>query len=538
MSGLALPLSSSLCAVVLLAGLGCQKTLGDALRPDDHTGAGAAGAELECGAAPGRIKPLVVDWDPDARVDLEAAMQGGVVVVKYECPNVVILPGCTVDGTYSYAGVSRKEQVIQMQNMDDVHANIPISSAKVGAEIQSGRAIDLATVLVGRRSTTVTNLSRAALSGDCEGATHFVRSASLGAFSMATGSKGSAGVVVEMFGYGAGASSDSTRQALNSDGNLDSCRTSDPSSPTPPDECQAPVRIDLIPVSEATSSVAADASDEEETKTEAAENPCMPGFVFAQGMCTRPTDAHAYLCASADEAECKTQCDKGSAESCFNLGRILARRTWMDDIGPARPPLEKACTAEIPESCTLLGEALWGMADPEADAAAADQAINQAYGFLMRGCQGGDGYGCELAGDIMSDNKLPSYDESAAFGLYSRACELGSGVGCSFAADRLFEGKGVAKNLERGLQTLLRSCEAGSVDECAEFGEILAEGRHGVTKDLKVATKFMAHACEVDVGWCEAAGDIAAKAGDAGLAKQMYQRDCDFDNESEACGKL
>jgi TPR repeat protein len=264
----------------------------------------------------------------------------------------------------------------------------------------------------------------------------------------------------------------------------------------------------------------------------------MPGFVFAQGMCTRPTGAHAYLCAPADEAECKTQCDEGSAESCFNLGRILARRSWMDDIGPARPPLVKACTAEIAESCTLLGEALWGMADPEVDAAAADQAINEAYGFLMRGCQGGDGYGCELAGDIMSDHKLPSYDESAAFGLYSRACELGSGVGCSFAADRLFEGKGVAKNLERGLQTLLRSCEAGSVDECAEYGEVLAEGRHGVTKDLKLAAKFMAHACEVDVGWCETAGDIAAKAGDAGLAKQMYRRDCDFDNESEACGKL
>ncbi len=536
MSRLALPLFSSLC-LVLLAPLGCQRTVGDALRPDDHTGAGVTGAELDCGATPGRIKPLVVDWDPDARVDLEAAMQGGVVVVKYECPNVVILPGCTVEGSYSYAGVSRKEQVIQMQNMDDVHANIPISSATVGAEIQSGRAIDLATVLVGRRSTTLASLSREGLSGECEGATHFVRSASLGAFSMATGSKGSAGVVVEMFGYGGGASSDSTRQALNSDGNLDSCRTSDPGSPTPPSECQAPVRIELIPVGEGAGSKSAD-EDGEETKTAAAENPCMPGYVFSAGMCTRPSEAAAHLCAPEDEAECKTECDKGSAESCFNLGRILARRHWMDDLAPARGPLEKACTADIAESCTLIGEVLWGMADPEENAAAADQAINQAYGFVMRGCQGGDGYGCELAGDIMADEKLPSHDEAAAFELYARACDLGSGVGCSFAADRLFEGKGVAKNLERGLETLLRSCESGSVDECAEFGEVLAEGRHGVPKDLKVAAKFLSHACLTDVGWCETAGDVASKAGDAALAKQMYELDCDYDNESSSCAKL
>lgn len=520
-------LIAPLTALVFLVPLGCSKTVGDALRPDDHTGASAAGAELDCAGPTGRIKPLVVDWDPDARVDLEAAMQGSVVVVKYECPTIEILPGCTVDGSYSYAGVSRKEQVIQLQNMDDIHANIPISSAKVGVEIQSGRAIDLATVLVGRQSTTVTSLSSEALSGECEGATHFVRSASLGAFSMATGSKGKAAVVAEMFGFGAGASSDSTRAALNSDGSLESCRTSDPSSPTPPAECQAPVRIELIPIDGEPQAKAGDG----ELKSAAAENPCLPGYVYADGMCVRPSADRPHLCDPDDQADCQAQCDKGDAQSCFNLGHLLAAK---DD--PADAPLSKACDAEIAEACTLLGEILWYDADPEDDPNA-DQQINRAFQLVSKGCEGGDGYGCELAGDIFSDSELPSYDESRAYALYIRACDLGSGIGCSFAAERLFEGKGIGKDVGKGLELLLRSCQAGSWDECGEIGGILSNGSHGLERDLATAAKYFGVACLGDVGWCEKAGDVAKLAGDDEAAKRWYQRDCDEDPDSDSCSK-
>lgn len=38
--------------------------------------------------------------------------------------------------------MSRKEQVVQMTDMDELRANIPMSSARVGGENQRGRAID------------------------------------------------------------------------------------------------------------------------------------------------------------------------------------------------------------------------------------------------------------------------------------------------------------------------------------------------------------------------------------------------------------
>lgn len=521
-------------AVLSLCLPACQKTVGDALRPDEHTGAAAVGAELVCSDAPTRIKPLVVDWDPDARVDLEAAMQGSVVVVKYDCPSVEILPGCSVDGSYSYAGVSRKEQVIQMTNMDEVQANIPISSAEVGVDIQSGRAIDLATVLVGRRSTTVTSLKASALEGECAGATHFVRSASLGAFSMATGSKGKAAVAAELFGYGGGASSDSSRSALNADGDFESCQSSDPGSGTPPSECQAPVRIELVPIKDGGAGADAGESDGK-VKVAGADNPCMPGFVSVDGLCTRPTEDRAYLCDPNDEAECKAQCDKGNVESCYNYGRLRMQKSW--EIGDEAEPLTRACDAGIAPACTLLGDRLWGWYDPEEDPEA-DQKLNEAFRLLNIGCEGGEAYACELVGDIFGTEDLPSFSDAEAFKFHYRSCELGSGVGCSLAAERLFEGKGVATDLVKGVETLMRSCEGGSVDECGELATYLSEGKYGLPQDFETASVLMMHACIEDVGWCESACEIAGQAGNAQYTAAACKRDCDYDDESASCSKL
>src|SRR5690606_11388548 len=181
-------------------------------------------------------------------------------------------------------------------------------------------------------------------------------------------------------------------------------------------------------------------------------------------------------------------------------------------------------------------EMLWYDADPEDDPNA-DQMINQAFTLVMKGCEGGDGYGCELAGDIVSDSALPSYDESRAYGLYIRACDLGSGVGCSFAAERLFEGKGTGKDVGKGLELLLRSCQAGSADECGELGGILNNGKHGLERDVATAAKYYGVACLGDVGWCEMAGDVAKQAGELELARRWYQRDCDEDPGSDSCSK-
>jgi hypothetical protein len=64
-----------------------------------------------CTGTPKQAKPLIVDLDPDARVDLEATMKKGVAVVAYDCKSFRVLPACKVpEARYEYAGVSRKTE--------------------------------------------------------------------------------------------------------------------------------------------------------------------------------------------------------------------------------------------------------------------------------------------------------------------------------------------------------------------------------------------------------------------------------------------
>jgi len=506
---------ASLASLVLLAPVGCTKTGADAQPPADPTSA----VEQDCVAATGRIKPLVVDWDPAARGELDAAMQASVVVVKRDCGAVEILPGCRVDGSYSYAGLDRHEQVVQLETIDDVHANVPAGSATFGSEIQSGGVIDLATVLVGRHSTTITNLSAASLIGECEGATHFVRSVSRGAFALAKGSKGQAAAVAELFGAGS---------PLSAAGELAACMTTTASTSTAPAECQAPVRIDLVPIVGDDQTAA---KHTQASKIAAIEDPCAPGYVFGAGMCARPSADRPQLCDPRDPADCEAQCAKGDVASCFNHGRLLAPSSGSAP-GPSQAPLSQACEAGVAEACTLLGELLWY--DPNHDA----QEITMALELVNKGCEGGIGYACDLAGDIVSDKSLPSFDLARAFAFYSRACDLGEAVGCTFAAVRLFRGEGVAKDAGAGLARLERSCQAGSISECGDIGSILAQGKYGATKDQATASTYLGRACMADPAWCEEAGKVATDVGDADSAKRFYARDCELHPDGESCSKI
>ncbi|MBL8744042.1 MAG: hypothetical protein JNK04_23205 [Myxococcales bacterium] len=183
--------------------LSCGGAVGEAVRPDDYTAAGVSGGPNACEGPGKQAKPLIVDLDPDSRVDLEAAMKRGVAVVAFDCKSLRVLTSCKVgDAKYEYAGVSRKEQVIQLTSQDDLAVSLPISSAKLGGEVKSGRSIDLALVRVGQSSAPLGSITRDQLQGSCEGATHVIQTATVGAFSMSTGSVGKVGAQRQSGGNG------------------------------------------------------------------------------------------------------------------------------------------------------------------------------------------------------------------------------------------------------------------------------------------------------------------------------------------------
>jgi hypothetical protein len=504
----------------------------DAVRPQDHTALSATGTKgPTCTGAPRQSKPLIVDLDPDARVSLEAAMKRGVVVVAYDCTSFRVLPTCKVpEARYEYAGVSRKEQVIQMNSQDDLNVNLPISSGKLGAEMKSGRSVDLALVRVGMTSTALGQITRAELVGGCDGATHFVQNATLGAFSLATGSVGKAGAVAEMFGVGGAAKSESERKAMTKDGSLDDCRKSDPDGAAPPAECRSPLQVDLFPVlgdapTAPTAHAAGDPKskkDEKAKTVEAAENDCPAGYSFADGICTRGA-TQAHLCDSKNKAECTEQCDKGNAESCLNLGRI-------ENSNPAVaiPLYKKACAGGSASACGAAGLAMMPD-DYKSPTVAAEARLGLA--FAEQGCDGGDGRACNVEGDYQEfdDFKIKSFP--AAMKAYARGCTLGYGESCFRLAKIHFEATDVPRDGGKGLSLLNKSCQAGNADECGLVAAIYEMGRaygstEGVTADPEKAFASFKRACLLDATWCERSARGALTAGKDKDAFAFAERGC------------
>ena len=143
------------------------------------------GARVACELEGSRARPLVVDMPATERAMLEATMKSGLAVVSYDCEQLRILPGCRVEGSYAYVGVTTKEEQIQLVDLDEVQANLPFGGVDV--DVSAGRTVDIAMMLVGQLTTPLASVSEGRLVGDCDGATHFVRGATVGAFAMTQG---------------------------------------------------------------------------------------------------------------------------------------------------------------------------------------------------------------------------------------------------------------------------------------------------------------------------------------------------------------
>src|SRR5262245_9588263 len=78
----------------IAASLGCG-SVGDVARPKDPTAAGVLG-EATCKQVGKEGRPLIVDWIPESRQDLEVVMKNSVAVVAYDCNSIKVLPDCKV----------------------------------------------------------------------------------------------------------------------------------------------------------------------------------------------------------------------------------------------------------------------------------------------------------------------------------------------------------------------------------------------------------------------------------------------------------
>ena len=203
---------------------------------------------IEACKTPERHDLMVVDWTPELRGDLEVAMKEGIALVSYDCRAFKLAGSCSLEGSYGYIGTTRREKRIEMSSSDEVAANLPVGGlswlSDLGGKLGRESALAAQLVMVGKRSSARKQASADELQGRCDGATHFVRAATVGAFVVASGSKAELAASAKLLGKGASAGSKSGTKIQAQDGDLDSCTTSKPDDKTPPAQCGAVVRIE------------------------------------------------------------------------------------------------------------------------------------------------------------------------------------------------------------------------------------------------------------------------------------------------------
>ena len=479
-----------------------------AVQPSNPTFAGATGGEtLKSGATCHEVgdegTPLIVDWPADRRLDLEAAMKDGAAIVHYDCNSFKLLTDChnKTKTPYGFIGTTKREQVVSLANGDEVKANLPLQGGSVGGGMSRGQTLDIGLMMIGKRATTAVDISRDELEGKCDGATHFVRSATVGAFAMQTGTAGEVKVAAKMFGIGASGASSSTLGMQSREGDPTACDSADSDAKDPPKKCGGLLRIQLVgltgakkdgdaPIAAAAGKANAKKSNAVSSSLAASETLCPTGLVGVEGKCTAPVANVAHECRPGDAQECSAQCDLGNLPSCAKYGFMLT-----DMSGKAKYDETKSLAA------------------------------------FRKACDGGNAAGCSGLGDAYTLALGVAEDHDKAFKLYQSSCAAGFADACDNLGQSYEAGWGVRKDPAKGASIRSRACNAGSSNACITIGEYYEKGKGGFSKDMKSAVMYYAKACDGGSGEsCEDLGERFAK-GDGvptnkSLSLALYQKGC------------
>lgn len=483
------------------------------------------------------LEPMVVDWDPDQRQSLEIAMKQGVAVVEYSQRGFRLLRDCKVDGAYGYMGTTRRERVLRLDSADDVRANLPLGggllAVQLGGELQQGSTLDVAMVLVGQMRTTWRTVTPNDLLGRCDGASHIVRGATLGAFAMDRGDKTRARAAAEIFKLGASYGTASSRTVRNVDGSFEDCANAKPDGASPPPQCGALVRLELEALSVPASAPDGGVSSAPEggafvAPTFATKDPCPAGFVASQGKCTRQGGAAITECEYGEGAACQRACEAGKSLSCARYGLMMLRGDGVvRDQGAGLQLLARACGGDVGGACTMLGDIV-----AEGALGVTKNALegNKAY---ARACDLGDPEGCQRLGArlLTGMGGLPKNPQLAAQAM-ERGCNGGDKNACSDLGVLFLGGSPpFATDLPRAARLFKLACDGRSGVGCANLGYMLEFGQ-GVRADLGAAASFYAKGCGVDATQClwfaamVDAGKVPGQARDEQKAVSLWKMAC------------
>ena len=236
----------ALLAGALLSSSGCRNRQNLAERVIDDPAQRLAAQR--CGGAGQIVRPLIIEWPATDRASLEGRLRRGqVIVVRYEGCAVEVMRDCAAPTTgYDYIGITRKNDRINIRTTDELFVNMPLTAVSLEAKLAKAGELNVAMALVGNYEAQRSRFDLSELQGRCDGATHVIAAAQVGAFVFYTGAGAEIGAGVEVESVaGAGGRSTASREVLNEDGDAQACESSSPSDQGPPPECGALLRLEL-----------------------------------------------------------------------------------------------------------------------------------------------------------------------------------------------------------------------------------------------------------------------------------------------------
>lgn len=462
----------SLLPIILGVVAGC--TAGSAARAarTDAPGAAEALGRAACGHPGNDTEPWVVDLPADRRVEIEAAMQKGITFVSYDCHELKLLRGCDVAGAYDYTGTTTIEDKLALEDADAVALNLSggaALAAKVRADIDRGMKIHIGYVLVGQRSTNLAWISRSELPGRCQGATHFIGRASIGAYAIASSSSAQMGSVAEIFERGASAQSTSSALRTTTVGEPRACNAATVDDTGPPPQCAAPVKLLLVGIAPGTEPPPDAPRREDEPLALAAK---MFRDACDRGNARACSDVGHQARLDHREAEAvkwfERACKLGYGRACFHAGSLLVKSGKEDADKRALEDHERACLGRDHRGCLAMAAMLFSGVGALPDPAKANQVQSRALNALMKACEAKDSEACEVLGDFYNGRygkKTRSPEKALEY--FERACSGGQWGACDSAGALLARGDGPVKadpDRSRGYRE--QACRHGIGEAC------------------------------------------------------------------------
>jgi hypothetical protein len=445
--------------------------------------------------------PMVVDWNPENRADLEVTARRGPALVHFDATTFELLPDCKAGGVYSYVGVTPKEQHVTVRSRAELHTNMPLGAFKLEGMLDDKGSLSVDMRMVGKQVLDRPTINHTELSGKrCERATHYVSSLTVGAFRFSSGASRAASASAGGLGIGAGGGVEKSEDTLQVDGDFGACADADPGASKSPAKCSAILRIEIVPLERDAAVAATDDRPRcgdgmrwngeacvslRRVEAEAKSQPASASGAPATG---------GFECDPRNGAECVDQCRAGNLPSCVLVGQLA-------NVGANGVPHD-------PEKATKL----WAAA-----------------------CKAGYAPGCTaLSGDFQEKKK---WSEALAFGRV--ACLAGDPAGCNGVAVQAFFGRGVKEDRATAYQLWVRACALRDWTSCSNAGVVLDNGLGGVAKDQVRARKLFELACSSpQKAGCDNLGNALelGLGGPPDLAKAMelYLADCDR-GKSYAC---